>query len=590
MVLLQFVHLRLDPVKFFVLANCTKGDFLKVNNFLSPIIEYLMASSFSDRKRNRSSGGGSPEDGPSSPSSPSAAAASSSSPSSSKQPPAKKKTYSSVATTEKCRICAEPAAKHMHYGAITCFSCKAFFRRAIQNDVAREFICRASNNCEIGVQSRKHCQKCRFERCLAVGMKPGWVLSKVERQRRFRRRSDSADDPSAARGNNGGGGGGGGGQGIPNGYYMGERAGHMDPMGGGGAMAAAGLDIVVKREVLDDDDEIQQQQERQLPPPPPPSSLGPNPSPSTERGGGRPFLLPLNSGDPSDDDFEQAHELLASLRRQEQEEDRERRVKIEQEEEERRQRRLQRQQQLQEQQQQQQLEEERRMQEPIPPPRHQDVAPSPGPSTSHRSSPPDRATPADTNADADEAERPKSSSSSSCSAASLPLPPADAVLLPAELVPVDLSGTIMTRMSDAYDNQYNSVPFGAHLLKEIILSSLCGVPLSAASSIAAYRLMVERVSKVAKGSDAFAALPHRHQKTLLRHNADLMVLLQGALFFQGQAKGFDQIMHSMGHQDLELGKQIMETIRSNTGSNFKRIDYEKFNSIQKLEDKAREER
>ena len=26
------------------------------------------------------------------------------------------------------QVCNEPAAKHVHYGAMTCFSCRAFFR------------------------------------------------------------------------------------------------------------------------------------------------------------------------------------------------------------------------------------------------------------------------------------------------------------------------------------------------------------------------------------------------------------------------------------------------------------------------------
>ena len=38
-----------------------------------------------------------------------------------------------ISTTEKCKVCREPAAKHIHYGSVTCFSCRAFFRRSIQN-------------------------------------------------------------------------------------------------------------------------------------------------------------------------------------------------------------------------------------------------------------------------------------------------------------------------------------------------------------------------------------------------------------------------------------------------------------------------
>ena len=38
-----------------------------------------------------------------------------------------------ISSTEKCKVCKEPAAKHIHYGSVTCFSCRAFFRRSIQN-------------------------------------------------------------------------------------------------------------------------------------------------------------------------------------------------------------------------------------------------------------------------------------------------------------------------------------------------------------------------------------------------------------------------------------------------------------------------
>ena len=30
---------------------------------------------------------------------------------------------------EQCKVCMSPAADHIHYGAICCFSCRAFFRR-----------------------------------------------------------------------------------------------------------------------------------------------------------------------------------------------------------------------------------------------------------------------------------------------------------------------------------------------------------------------------------------------------------------------------------------------------------------------------
>merc|ERR1712128_367302 len=82
-----------------------------------------------------------------------------------------------LSPTDKCKVCSEPAAKHVHYGAMTCFSCRAFFRRSIQNKTAATYVCRRSKNCEINLKTRKNCQFCRYMRCIAVGMKPTWVLS-----------------------------------------------------------------------------------------------------------------------------------------------------------------------------------------------------------------------------------------------------------------------------------------------------------------------------------------------------------------------------------------------------------------------------
>ena len=109
----------------------------------------------------------------------------------SKRPPPNaqksKKTTNVVSDTEKCKVCFAPAGKHVHYGAITCFSCRAFFRRSIQTSQSRTYVCRRKGNCTISPDTRKGCQKCRFEQCITIGMKPGWVLNDDERARRFRK-------------------------------------------------------------------------------------------------------------------------------------------------------------------------------------------------------------------------------------------------------------------------------------------------------------------------------------------------------------------------------------------------------------------
>ena len=55
--------------------------------------------------------------------------------------------------------------RHVHYGGHCCFSCKAFFRRAVnwQNKNKRPFQCKYDAVCEITIKNRKSCQSCRFK-------------------------------------------------------------------------------------------------------------------------------------------------------------------------------------------------------------------------------------------------------------------------------------------------------------------------------------------------------------------------------------------------------------------------------------------
>eukprot|EP00094_Tigriopus_californicus_P002846 TCALIF_02744-PA protein Name:"Similar to nhr-7 Nuclear hormone receptor family member nhr-7 (Caenorhabditis elegans)" AED:0.09 eAED:0.09 QI:0/0.66/0.5/0.75/1/1/4/411/616 len=95
-----------------------------------------------------------------------------------------------VDVTTVCLICGDQAIRHVHYGGRCCFSCKAFFRRAVNwhNSKVKLFQCRNVQNCRIDIKSRKCCQYCRFQKCLDTGMNPSWVLSDDERQQRFQKR------------------------------------------------------------------------------------------------------------------------------------------------------------------------------------------------------------------------------------------------------------------------------------------------------------------------------------------------------------------------------------------------------------------
>ena len=75
-----------------------------------------------------------------------------------------------------CSVCLIKNVKvGKHYGAVTCYSCRAFFRRS--QDRKRPLRCKLSNSCEIGPDIGKSCPKCRYEKCLEVGMQPHLVLN-----------------------------------------------------------------------------------------------------------------------------------------------------------------------------------------------------------------------------------------------------------------------------------------------------------------------------------------------------------------------------------------------------------------------------
>eukprot|EP00091_Calanus_sinicus_P018813 TRINITY_DN4422_c0_g1_i3.p1 TRINITY_DN4422_c0_g1~~TRINITY_DN4422_c0_g1_i3.p1 ORF type:complete len:118 (-),score=16.54 TRINITY_DN4422_c0_g1_i3:13-366(-) len=77
-----------------------------------------------------------------------------------------------LSPTNKCKICLEPAARHVHYGAMTCFSCRAFFRRSLQSNTSAKYRCMRQSMCEMNIKTRKNCQYCRYMKCLAVGIEP----------------------------------------------------------------------------------------------------------------------------------------------------------------------------------------------------------------------------------------------------------------------------------------------------------------------------------------------------------------------------------------------------------------------------------
>lgn len=63
--------------------------------------------------------------------------------------------------------CPLPAGKH--YGVYSCEGCKGFFKRTVRKDLS--YTCRDNKDCLIDKRQRNRCQYCRYQKCLAMGMK-----------------------------------------------------------------------------------------------------------------------------------------------------------------------------------------------------------------------------------------------------------------------------------------------------------------------------------------------------------------------------------------------------------------------------------
>ncbi|XP_043939505.1 retinoic acid receptor RXR-beta isoform X3 [Protopterus annectens] len=77
-----------------------------------------------------------------------------------------------------CAICGDRSSGK-HYGVYSCEGCKGFFKRTIRKDLT--YTCRDNKDCTVDKRQRNRCQYCRYQKCLAMGMKREAVQE--ERQR-----------------------------------------------------------------------------------------------------------------------------------------------------------------------------------------------------------------------------------------------------------------------------------------------------------------------------------------------------------------------------------------------------------------------
>merc|ERR1719468_1148521 len=136
----------------------------------------------------------------------------------------------------------------------------------------------------------------------------------------------------------------------------------------------------------------------------------------------------------------------------------------------------------------------------------------------------------------------------------------------------------MEKLIKEHNDKYRSVNFGEELIKEMIMCSMFGIPVSTSAATSGYRLTVERITRIAHNLDCFTDLHKNDQATLLMENADLLVNLRGAIFFDSKNKGVNQILISMGIEDMDTIKSIYTPLMKE--NSMKHIDYKTFNSIQ----------
>lgn len=77
-----------------------------------------------------------------------------------------------------CAVCGDKALGY-NFNAITCESCKAFFRRNALS--GKDFSCPFDKTCEITLVTRRFCQFCRLEKCFRIGMRKEYIMSEEDK-------------------------------------------------------------------------------------------------------------------------------------------------------------------------------------------------------------------------------------------------------------------------------------------------------------------------------------------------------------------------------------------------------------------------
>jgi len=94
-----------------------------------------------------------------------------------------------------CGVCGAPAADVLHYGSFACYSCRAFFRRAVGENKKYDTCARGGDDCVVDIVSRTNCKKCRLMKCFEIGMKTEKVAKRKNKPRKLKGIQDNEPKP-----------------------------------------------------------------------------------------------------------------------------------------------------------------------------------------------------------------------------------------------------------------------------------------------------------------------------------------------------------------------------------------------------------
>ncbi|CAF2749071.1 unnamed protein product [Rotaria sp. Silwood2] len=90
-----------------------------------------------------------------------------------------------TAVLTECKICGDSAI-YSYYGAVSCSSCKTFFKRHAQQG-QQAFKCDLNGNCEINLNTRRACTYCRLHKCFTNGMQVEMIRGPFSKRNKTRK-------------------------------------------------------------------------------------------------------------------------------------------------------------------------------------------------------------------------------------------------------------------------------------------------------------------------------------------------------------------------------------------------------------------